>query len=222
MDLMYTVHQPAGDGRFPTIVALHGWGANAHDLLGLAPYLHGGEALVLCPQGPMSLPTGPGATGYGWFPITGGAPPDAEAFASAVDRLAAFLDSLYERYPVDPGKLVLLGFSQGGVMAYALALREPRRYAALVALSSWLPEALAGGVEKCPEDQPLPIFISHGTEDPMIPVVRAQESNDRLRALGYAPIYREYAMQHEIRPEALRDLVGFLDEKVLGNPLYSV
>ena len=84
-----------------------------------------------------------------------------------------------------------------------------------------LPEALAGGVEKCPEDQPLPIFISHGTEDPMIPVVRAQESNERLLSLGYAPVYREYAMQHEIRPEALRDMVGFLDEKVLGNPLYS-
>ena len=221
MELMHTAHQPAGDGPFPTIVALHGWGASAHDLLGLAPYLHGGEALVLCPQGPMSLPVGSGATGYGWFPITGGAPPDASAFEAAVDRLAAFLDALYERYPVDPARLVLLGFSQGGVMAYALALRDPRRYAALVALSSWLPEALANQVGRCPDDAPLPIFVSHGTEDPMIPVARAQESNQRLLALGYEPAYHEYAMQHEIRPEALRDMVSFLDEKVLGNPLYS-
>ncbi len=50
----------------------------------------------------------------------------------------------------------------------------------------------------------------------MIPVSRAQESNERLRALGYAPVYREYEMQHELRPEALRDVVGFLDDKVLA------
>ena len=61
-----------------------------------------------------------------------------------------------------------------------------------------------------------PWLILIGSEDPMIPVVRAQESNTCLREKGYAPVYREYAMQHEIRAETLRDLVGFLDDKVLG------
>ena len=107
-------------------------------------------------------------------------------------------------------------FSQGGVMAYALALRNPARYAALVALSSWLPEELAGRMAPCPEDVSLPVFISHGSEDPMIPIARAEESNERMRGLGYAPLYREYKMQHEIRPECLRDLVGFLDDKVFA------
>jgi len=55
MDLLHTAHVPAGDGPFPTVIALHGWGASAHDLLGLAPLLHGGGALVLCPQGPWAL-----------------------------------------------------------------------------------------------------------------------------------------------------------------------
>lgn len=216
MDLLYTAHRPAGDGPFPMVLALHGWGANAHDLLGLAPYLGRGEALVVCPEGPLAFEVGPGATGHGWFPLAAGAPPDEEAIAAAVEGLAGFLDACLAAYPVDTSKLVLLGFSQGGVMAYALALRDPRRYAALVALSSWLPEAIADDTPNCPEGLSLPVFIAHGSEDPMIPVARAQESNDRMREKGYAPVYREYAMQHEIRPETLRDLVGFFDDKVFA------
>ena len=59
MDLFHTLQHPAGPGPHPTIIALHGWGANAHDLFGLAPHLLGGEALVVCPQGPIEVPQGP-------------------------------------------------------------------------------------------------------------------------------------------------------------------
>lgn len=214
MDLLHTTHVPAGEGPFPTVIALHGWGASAHDLLGLAPYFHGGEALVVCPEGSLAFEAGPGAVGHGWFPITGGGPPDAASFEEAVEGLQAFLDAWIPDHPVDPEKLVVLGFSQGGVMAYALALRDPVRFSALVALSSWLPAELADRLPRRPDSVALPVFVSHGTEDPMIPVARAQESNDRLVELGYVPIYREYAMQHEIRPEPLRDLLAFLDERV--------
>ena len=55
MELLHTAYVPAGDGPFPTILALHGWGASAQDLIGLAPLLHGGEALVVCPQGPVAF-----------------------------------------------------------------------------------------------------------------------------------------------------------------------
>ena len=58
-------------------------------------------------------------------------------------------------------------------------------------MSSWLPEEVADRVGSRPEEADLPILITHGTADPMIPVGRAQESNERLRALGYAPVYRE-------------------------------
>jgi phospholipase/carboxylesterase len=215
MELLYTAHVPPGEGPFPTIVALHGWGANAHDLLGLAPYFHGGEALVLCPQGPVTVPVGEGVVGYGWFPLSGGAELDSSALTMAGLRLKTFLDQAFEVHPVDPKHLLIMGFSQGGVMAYDLVLRDPGSYTGLVAMSSWLPEEVAAGVEANAGGAALPILITHGTADPMIPVGRAQDSNERLRALGYAPIYREYDMQHELRPEALRDVVGFLDDKVL-------
>jgi phospholipase/carboxylesterase len=136
--------------------------------------------------------------------------------SASVDQLGSFLESLLGQYPVDPRKLVVMGFSQGGVMAYSLALRDPARYAGLVAMSSWLPEEVASAFATDHAGVDLPILITHGSADPMIPVGRAQESNETLRKLGYAPIYREYEMQHELRPEALRDVVGFLDDKVLS------
>jgi phospholipase/carboxylesterase len=215
MELMHTAHVPRGEGPFPTVLALHGWGAGAHDLLGLAQFLHGGEALVLCPEGPVSFEIQPGLVGHGWFPITSGAPPDPAEFAKGAAELRAFLEVAKNAYPVDQRKLVVLGFSQGGVMAYDLALREPERFVGLVALSSWLPDVLAGAMATTPAHAALPTLVMHGTADPMIPVARGRDSRDRLLAMGVPTTYREYDMQHEIRPEALRELVEWLDTRAL-------
>ena len=212
---MYTAHVPEGDGPFPTLVALHGWGASAHDLLGLAPLLHGGEALVLCPQGRTRVPIGPGMDGYGWFPLSGGREPDLKEVDAAARALRAFLARALDAYPVDREKLVLLGFSQGGFMAYQLALGEPAGFAGLIALSSWLPEPLAASLAPRPEYADLPTLVIHGTEDPMIPVERGQDSRTALLRLGVPTVYREYEMGHEIKPEALREIAKWLEEKVL-------
>ena len=213
---MYTAHIPAGEGPFPTVLVLHGWGASAHDLIGLAPLLHGGQALVLCPQGPVTTPIQPGLDGYGWFPITMGAPPDAAAFQRGAAAIRGFLDAALERYPIDPRKLVLLGFSQGGVMAYELFLREPERFAALIALSSWLPAELAAAIPAGDALAGRPVLVMHGTQDPMIDVERARESRKLLLDRGIPLTYREYEMGHEIAPDALRDLVAWLDDKVVS------
>ena len=214
MELMHTAHVPAGEGPFPTVIALHGWGASAHDLLGLAPYLHGGEALVICPQGPVAFEAGPGQTGYGWFPITGGGPMDPAAFAEGRDALARFVDQALEQFPIDPRKLAVMGFSQGGVMAFDLVLRDPARFAGLAALSSWLPNDLANTIPESEGLENFPVLVQHGTEDPMIPVDRGRETRQRLTQMGVDLSYREYEMQHELRPESLRDLVAWLQDKV--------
>lgn len=213
MDLLYAAHVPAGEGPFPTVLLLHGWGANAHDLLGLAPSIHGGRALVLCPQGPVAVPIGGGEYGWGWFPMTPGMPPDLDAFRHAAALLRAFVDAAGERYPVDRERLVPIGFSQGGVMAYELALREPRRFAGAGALSSWLPAPLAEDLPRLPAHEGFPTLVVHGTRDPMLEVERARESRELLRPFGVALTYREFDMGHEIRPDALRVILRWLDEK---------
>jgi phospholipase/carboxylesterase len=215
MELLHTAHVPAGDGPFPTIIALHGWGASAHDLIGLAPIFDGGRSLVLCPQGPLAFQAGPGQIGYSWFPLKNGGPTDPAEVRKGVEALQHFIDAALAVYPVDRRKRVVLGFSQGGVIAYALALRDPGAYAGLVALSSWLPDAMAESIPAHPELANLQTLVIHGTRDGMISVDRARESRDALAKLGVPASYREFEMGHEISPEALRQIISWLDEKVL-------
>jgi phospholipase/carboxylesterase len=111
---------------------------------------------------------------------------------------------------------VPMGFSQGGVMAYDLALRDPGRFAGVGALSSWLPELLAQDLPKNPALAGFPVLIVHGTEDSSLGVEKARESRELLRPLGVTLTYREFEMGHEIRPEALRVVLKWLDEKALA------
>ena len=221
MDLLYTAHVPPGEGPFPTVLALHGWGASAHDLIGLAPVLHGGNALVLCPQGPLTFEIGQGYVGHGWFDLSQARPPSVADITRAADLVRAFLDGAQQRYPIDRRKIVPMGFSQGGVLAYELVLRDPGRFAGLVALSSWLPAELAESIPHQPGNENFPALVVHGTRDPMIPVERAQESRKRLGERAISVTYREYEMEHGIGPEALRDIVGWLESKVLSTILMA-
>lgn len=212
-DLLHTAHVPAGKGPFPTLILLHGWGASAHDLLGLAPRLHDGGALVLCPQGPVTVPIGGGQNGYGWFPLVPGAPPDPQAFFHAAKLLREFVEGCRERYPMDPRATVVGGFSQGGGMAFYLALNDPARYAGLAALSTYLPPILIDEVPRLPEQEGLPVLVVHGIADPLIDIERARETREALRGYGVNLMYREFDMGHEIRPDALRLVMRWLDER---------
>lgn len=216
MELIHTLYQPAGNGPFPTILTLHGRGANAFDLLGLAPYLCSGKFLMLCPQGPLEMPIGPEAVGYAWYPMSMGGPPDVEAILSSRKKLQTFLDECLRTYRIDEKKLVVLGFSQGGVMAYSLALADPGRFAGLAVLSSWLPKELVPRLNVTDTVQSLPTLVQHGTQDPMIEVARARSSVEALRQLKMPVTFREYEMGHEIRPHSLADLSAWLEEKVLA------
>ena len=215
MDLIHTLFEPAGDGPHPTIIALHGWGANALDLQGLAPYIAGGKFMIICPQGPLDVPIG-AISGYGWFPIRTGTAPREDQIDEAVDRAAKFIDAAISRYPVNPRKLVMLGFSQGGVMAFRLAFRRPERFAALVGLSTWFPPELKSNLTNLDAIQHLPTLIQHGRADDMIPLSRAKESLEHLRELEVPVTFREYDCGHEITASSLEDLSEFLIKKVLS------
>jgi len=215
VELAHTCYEPDGAGPHPTIVALHGWGASAFDLLGLAPHLGGGRFLVICPQGPLEVPLGvEGMVGYGWFPLSAAQPAIEGPLEEAAAALERFLDAALARYPVDPRKLVLLGFSQGGVLAYRLALAAPRRFAGLAALSSWLPPQLVAALPAAEGRDELPTLVQHGTADELIAVERAQQSLEALRALHVPASYREYEMGHEISAESLGDLAQWLEDRV--------
>lgn len=215
MELIHTVWEPAGEGPHPTIIAMHGWGANALDLVGLAPYVAEGRFMIICPQGALEVPIGP-TRGYGWFPIRMGGAPDLDAIEAGVRSATEFVDLAVERYPVDRRKLVMLGFSQGGVMAYRMALANPGRYAGLVALSTWFSPELKDVIADREALERLPTMVQHGRADDMIEIARARSSVEILRELHVPLVYREYDCGHEITADGLQDLSEFLNSKVLS------
>ena len=217
MELIHTAYQPSGRGLFPTLLTLHGRGANAFDLLGLAPYLGGGRFMVICPQAPLETPIGPESVGYAWYPMSMGGPPDVDVILRSRRSLEVFIDECAQSYPIDAQKFGILGFSQGGVMAYSLALADPERFKALAVLSSWLPKELVPRLEINAAVQSLPTLVQHGTEDQTIQVDRARGSVEILRQLKVPLSYCEYRMGHEISPRSLSELSAWLEEKILSS-----
>jgi phospholipase/carboxylesterase len=172
--------------------------------------------MVICPQAPLETPIGPESVGYAWYPMSLGGPPDIDAILTSRQRLQTFLDECLKSYPIDPRKLGIIGFSQGGVMAYSLALAHSERFAALAVLSSWLPKEMLPRLDINPAVQSLPTLVQHGTEDQTIEVERARSSAEMLRQLKVPLTYREYSIGHEISARNLADLSGWLEEKILS------
>lgn len=208
-------HPSGGDGLLPTIVAFHGHGAHGQDLMGLAPFLGGGRSLLLFPEAQYLLQ--PGALSYTWFASSGDLRRTPEEFERVIGLVREFIDEALVRYGGDPERVALLGFSQGGSIAYRLGLGEPARWRGVAALSTWLPEEAeaAGHAADSAAIAALPILIQHGTQDPQIALDRARDSKTRVEALGGHPDYREYPMAHQIGNESLRDL-ALWTQQVLG------
>ncbi len=219
MQLVHASWHPGGDADpVPTLIAMHGHGAHAQDLLGVAPFLAGGRLQIICPEAEFVLQAG--MLGYTWFDRE----PDGSRSPGEFERVAglvrAFIDEATERYRADPERTALLGFSQGGGLAYRLGLAEPGRFAGVAALSTWLPEEAVAAADR-EHLASLPVLVQHGTTDPMVKIDRGRDSRDRLQELGAHVEYHEYPMQHQIGPESLRDLSEWL-ERVLRLPPPSV
>jgi phospholipase/carboxylesterase len=112
-------------------------------------------------------------------------------------------------------RLVLAGFSQGGAIALQTGLRHPERIAGIMALSTYVPVAEELSAEASPANRDVPIFMAHGSYDPVIPLARAEQSRKLLESLGYPVEWREYGMPHSVCPEELADVGAWL-VKVLG------
>jgi phospholipase/carboxylesterase len=107
-------------------------------------------------------------------------------------------------------RIVLAGFSQGGAMALQAGLRYPRRLAGLMVLSSYLPLAEQTVQEAAPANAGIPIFMAHGTQDPVVPYAMGAESQGKLQQLGYPVEWHEYPMPHSVCLEEIHDIAAWL------------
>ena len=193
--------------HYPLVIMLHGFGANMADLAGLAPAINSTGYVYACPNAPIAFDLGVGQASYGWMSPRGQSSP--EEVASAENLLGGFFDEVFEQFQVEPGRSVLLGFSQGGGMTYRCGLQRDDKFAGLVALSATLPDPNELQA-KLPEKRTQRIFIAHGLSDPLVPAETALTARRFLGGVGYNPTYHEYEMGHEISVEVLNDLVPWL------------
>ena len=209
LPLKYVLATPSGQpesARLPLVVLMHGRGADAFDLAGVAPALDGqGGYRFIFPNAPRAWEASPGmAFGFTWFD---GWPPAPASIAESRRLVLEFLEAATVRYPTPAGKVVLAGFSQGGLMALDAGLRTEKELAGIVSMSGGLYEA---DLPDLSAKKRLPILIVHGTGDDVISVAAARRARQLLERNGIRPEYGEFAMGHHVTPESLEAVADFV------------
>ena len=204
-----------------SVIWLHGLGADGHDFASLVPELD----LSGCPPIRFVFPHAPSMPvtvngGYvmpAWYDILG---PDLvsqqdEAGIQASERAIVALIAQEVARGIPAERIVLAGFSQGCAMALHTGLRLPHRLAGIMALSGYLPLADRLTVERHPANGSTPVFMAHGTQDPVVVIARGEASRDALAALGQPVEWHSYPMPHSLHPREISDISAFL-ARVLG------
>lgn len=196
-------HSPVSE--HPTLIFLHGRGANEDDLLGLAPSLDPG-LLLISARAPYPFPA---SGGFTWYDVSATGMPDPAKFISSYDRLVAFVNDCISSYPVDSKKVFLFGFSMGTVMAFSLALTLPQYFRGIIANSGYIPEGTHLSF-RWQELQKTDIFLAHGTHDPVIPIDFARRAQELLSRSNAGLTYREYPMMHQLSEQSLTDIAAWM------------
>ena len=204
-------------GASPTaaVIWMHGLGADGHDFEPIVPELGLPAALrvrFIFPHAPVRPVTLNGGMAMrAWYDILelGGVREDGEGLRQSQAEVEALIANEAAR-GIAAGRIVLAGFSQGGAIAFQAGLRHPKRLAGIMALSTYLPLAGTVEAERHAANRDLPIFMAHGTMDPMISIGRAQQSRKMLEALGYPVEWREYPMPHSVCPQEIADISAWL------------
>ncbi|HNP36822.1 MAG TPA: alpha/beta fold hydrolase [Woeseiaceae bacterium] len=220
MSLLDAVVVETGPEPLGAVIWLHGLGADGHDFEAIIPELQLPDSMPLrfvFPHAPVRPVTINGGMAMrAWYDIRSF---DAEGRADSdgVTESSAALDDLIAREVargIPTTRIVLAGFSQGGAVVLHNALRASERLAGLLALSTYLP--LPNGFtdevtnNRNSQDRSLPIFMAHGTEDPMVPLQAGIETATTLRAAGFTVEWHEYPMAHGICPAEIVDIRNWL------------
>jgi len=198
-----------------SVIWLHGLGADGSDFLPIVEALELPAAPIrfVFPHAPMRPVTING--GYvmrAWYDILSQdlARREDEAGVRASQRLVEALIAREEARGVTTARIVLAGFSQGGAISLQTGLRHPTSLAGILALSTYVPIPDRLAAEASDANRGIPIFMAHGTQDPIIALSHARRSRDLLGALGYAVEWHEYPMPHAVAPEEIADIGAWL------------
>ena len=212
MKLKYKIKEPKIIlDKNPLLLLLHGYGSNEEDLFSFASDLPD-TYFVVSARAPYDMQYG----SYAWYAIDFDAGENkfsnVEQAKISRDAVAEFIDELKNNYPIDTENVTLIGFSQGTILSYAIALSYPEKVQKVVAMSGYLNQ------EMCSDDylknnlSQLKIFSSHGTVDQVVPVEWGRKAKPFLDNLGVATVYKEYAnIGHGVCPQNFHDFKEWLE-----------
>lgn len=203
-----------------SVIWLHGLGADGHDFEPIVAEL--GDALTrdvryVFPHAPrIPVTINAGMVMRAWYDIADTNLANG-ADESGVRASARMLEGLIEEQLAEglpSSRILLAGFSQGGAIALHTGLRYGKPLAGILALSTYLPlqETLRDEMQEA--NRNIPIFLAHGSQDPVIPLALSEHSRQLLTSLGYQVQCHTYPMPHSVCPEEIRDIAIWL-EKVL-------
>ena len=200
------------------IIWLHGLGATSNDFPPIVPELglsNDRPIRFVFPQAPdRPITINGGMRMPGWYDIKGvdiGDKQDAVGMAESKTLLDKLIQESID-LGIPSSNIIVAGFSQGGAVAYHTAIRSQHKLAGVLALSTYLPFSELVNVEQSKINLQTPIFASHGSFDPVVPMQLGKTSADTLTALGYQVKWKTYPMQHQVVMEQILDIGSWINQ----------
>ena len=220
VDPLEVVETATGEHPSASVIWLHGLGADGHDFEPIVPDLKlrgGPDVRFIFPHAPVRPVTiNAGYPMRAWYDIRSidrSAPQDSEGFQSSVDAVTSLIQNEESR-GIAAGKIVVAGFSQGGGIAINAALRYPRPLAGVIGLSTWVPRINSLEAERDSANASTPLFLAHGSMDPMVPEPHGRDSADKLEKLGYSVTWHSYPMLLAVCPEEIIHIRDWLSVRL--------
>lgn len=200
-------------GNAPTLIMLHGYGSDENDLFSFANELPE-ELLIISARAPYTL----NPQGHAWYAINfdsvQGKFSDNEQAKESRISISNFIDEVIANYPVDKENITLLGFSQGTILSYAVALSEPNKIKNIIALSGYINTEIITPEFNKNDFSNLSIYASHGSQDQVIPVAWARKAPGLLKELGIDHTYSEFPVGHGVHPQNFMELKKWLEARL--------
>ncbi|MGH8212476.1 MAG: alpha/beta hydrolase [Rhodanobacteraceae bacterium] len=218
--MLETIERETAPNPTHCIVWLHGLGADGNDFAPIVPQLvHTGwpPLRFVFPHAPVRPVTvNNGMPMRAWYDIAGfdlSQRQDEAGVRASVAQVEQLIAREAQR-GVPSRRVILAGFSQGGAVALATGLRHAERLAGIVALSTYLPIAEIIAAERHSANAQLPVFMAHGTFDPVVPLRLGEISRELMRGFGHPLDWHTYPMAHQVCPQEIYDLADWLSTRL--------
>ncbi|WP_324719070.1 alpha/beta hydrolase [Salinimicrobium sp. HB62] len=198
--------------KAPLLIMLHGYGSNEEDLFSFAEELPD-ELFIISVRAPYPMqPYGNAWYAIHWQGSSDGKFSDDNQAVISREKIVQFLEEVEEKYPVDPNNVTLVGFSQGCILSFAVALSYPEKIKNVIGLSGYINKNIIKEGFQKRDFSNLSVYSSHGTADQVIPVAWARMTKPFLDSLNIENQYSEFPVGHGVAPQNFRELNQWLIE----------